>query len=96
MITVEQILHQVGIDTVCQCDTLSITRRTIHPRCLWHQYGIELMPLIKEYALQVAQQALEVAANNAKIEPKHELSPGWMNSYRVNKQSILDTEIKLT
>ena len=34
-------------------------------------------------------KALEDAAENAKVKPRHEKSPGYMQSYEVDKESIL-------
>ena len=44
---------------------------------------------IIDFGKQQYNKAIKDAAENAKIKPKHKLSPGFMDQYTVDKDSIL-------
>lgn len=51
--------------------------------------------VMKQYSTQVARQALGDAASNAEVEDNGNFKHGgYLTNWEVNKQSILDTEIK--
>lgn len=55
-----------------------------------YQRGFIYPSIVQEVAKRYAEETLKEAAEKAKIKAKYNLSPGFMDQYGVDKDSILN------